>query len=469
MSRPAWTVGLLPVVFAIGCSSPPAQTTPAVTPDDPSIPRPAPRGPLTAPVPQSEPRGLVGPSGSVGIEVYRKRRRALMDKIGAGAALITQNMKWTGDRDGMDYYYLTGIEEDGGALLLAPTAKPYPEVLFLATRNEEGDRWTGERSILPSKALELSTGIARLSRERGVPRALVDACEHAGGLVFVGDFGAGGPAGAGAGKELPRDIQLLSSARERTLGFCKVKDMHGLISAMREVKEPLELELMRKAIAYTAAGHETALHAVHPGAREFEVKDQIEDAFRRAGGRHLSYDSITGSGPNGAVLHYPKDDRVMKDGELIVIDAAAEAEMYAADVTRTLPVGGKFTKEQRDIYEIVLAAQKAGIAAARAGVTVADIDRATRKVVEDAGYYDFYLHPCCHFVGLQVHDSGDYEAPLPVNAVITVEPGIYLPQRGFGVRIEDEILITSSGAEVLTKAIPKEVDDIEHRMTQPVK
>jgi Xaa-Pro aminopeptidase len=231
---------------------------------------------------------------------------------------------------------------------------------------------------------------------------------------------------------------------------------------------------MRKAIAATAAGHATALHAVHSGAREFEVKDAIEDAFRRAGSRHLSYDSITGSGPNGAVLHYPKDDRVMKDGELIVIDAAAEVEMYAADVTRTLPVGGKFTKDQRDIYEIVLAAQKAGIAAAKAGVTVGDIDRATRKVIEDAGYYDYYLHACCHFVGLQVHDSGDYEAPLPANAVITVEPGIYLPQRGFGVRIEDEILITPSGAEVLTKAIPKEADELERlmaetTMTQPAK
>lgn len=462
MHRHAWAF----VLLATACSSPPAQPTAAVTPDDPAIPRPAPRGPLTVAIPQTEPRGLVGPSGSVGIEVYRKRRRALMEKIGSGAALVTQDMEWTGDRDGMDYYYLTGIEEPGGALVVSPTAKPYKERLFLSTRNDERDRWTGERSILPSKALEVASGIARIGREPALPMALLEACDHDGGLVFVGDFVPGSFA---LGKELPRGIQLINKARERTLGFCKLKDMHGLISGMREVKEPLELELMRKAIAYTAAGHEAALHAVHPGVREFEVKDAIEDAFRRAGSRHLAYDSITGSGPNGAVLHYPKDDRVMKDGELIVIDAAGEAEMYAADVTRTLPVGGKFTKDQREIYEVVLAAQKAGIAAAKAGVTVGDIDRATRKVVEDAGYYDYYLHPCCHFVGLQVHDSGDYEAPLPANAVITVEPGIYLPQRGFGVRIEDEILITPSGAEVLTKAIPKEADEIERRMTAPTK
>src|SRR5262249_49149276 len=186
----------------------------------------------------------------------------------------------------------------------------------------------------------------------------------------------------------------------------------------------------------------------------------------RAGARHISYDSITGSGPNGAVLHYPNDNRVMKDGELIVIDAAAEAEFYAADVTRTLPVGCKYSKEQRDIYDIVLRAQAAGIAAAHAGVTVDEIDRATRKVVEDAGYYDYYIHSCCHFVGLQVHDAGDYGAPLPANSVITVEPGIYLPQRGFGVRIEDEILITPSGAEVITKDIPKDPDELERSMAK---
>jgi len=203
---------------------------------------------------------------------------------------------------------------------------------------------------------------------------------------------------------------------------------------------------------------------VRPGAHEFEVKDAVEDAFRRAGSRHIAYSTITGSGANGAVLHYPQDDRVLRDGELIVIDAGAEAEMYATDVTRTLPVGGKFTKEQRELYEIVLRAQKAGIAAAKAGVMVEDIDRATRKVIEDAGYYDYYIHSCCHFVGLEVHDAGDYDAPLPAGAVLTVEPGVYLPQRGMGVRIEDEVLITANGAELLTGAIPREVDEVEKRM-----
>lgn len=154
----------------------------------------------------------------------------------------------------------------------------------------------------------------------------------------------------------------------------------------------------------------------------------------------------------------------MRDGELVVVDAGAEAELYATDVTRTYPVNGKFTPDQREIYNLVLRAQAAGIAAAKPGATIRAVDQAARKVVDDAGYHDAFIHGCCHFVGLEVHDTGDYELPLPVGAVITVEPGVYLPQRGFGVRIEDEVLITATGAEVLTCAVVKDADEIERRM-----
>jgi len=274
-------------------------------------------------------------------------------------------------------------------------------------------------------------------------------------LTYVGALSGEG--------DKPKVMDYYAKTMERVYG-CKTNDLHLTLARMREVKEPEELALMRKAIEYTAAGHAQAIKVIRAGAREFEVKDAVEDAFRHAGARHVAYDSIVGSGRDGAVLHYPKDDRTMNDGELLLIDAAAEAENYASDVTRTYPVNGKYSKEQRDIYDVVLRAQAAGIAAAKAGVTVEQIDLATRKVVEDAGYYDYYVHGCCHFVGLAVHDAGDYFAPLPVGAVITVEPGIYLPDRGLGVRIEDEILITATGAEVLSKAIPKDPDEIERLM-----
>jgi Xaa-Pro aminopeptidase len=261
----------------------------------------------------------------------------------------------------------------------------------------------------------------------------------------------------------PKVMQAYADTLDRSYG-CKVNDLHGTLGRMREVKAADELQLMRRGIEHTAAGHARILEVLRPGMREFELKDAVEDAFRRSGSRHVAYESIVGSGANGAVLHYPKDDRAMRAGELVVVDAGAEEQYYATDVTRTYPVNGKFTSEQREIYDLVLRAQAAGIAAARPGVTTRAIDQAVRKVIDDAGYHDAFIHGCCHFVGLEVHDVGDYEAPLPAGAVLTIEPGIYLPQRGFGVRIEDEVLITATGAEVLTRAVIKDPGEIEQRM-----
>jgi len=443
----------------LALSGPAAAADPA---EDRSVPRAAPVGGLAAPVPGMPEIPPVGPRGTLGPDVYRRRRQAVMEKFKTGAALVVNEMKFEGAREGMDFYYLTGIDEPEAGLLLQPTAKPPPfhtmarEILFLSPLDSEGERVHGARAMLPSNALEVSTGIATILRLRALPTALVDACVHRGGLVYLGRFVADP-------RPKPRVMELYGKTLERTYG-CKVSDLNGTLARMREVKEPAELQLMRQAIAYTGAGHAAALKAIRPGATEFQVKDAVESAFRKAGSRHVAYDSIVGSGTNSTFLHYPKDDRTMKAGELILIDAAGEAEYYAADITRTYPVNGKYTAEQRVLYDIVLKAQNAGIAAARAGVRVADVDAAVRKVIEDAGYGDYAIHGCCHFVGLEVHDAGDYDAPLPAGAVITVEPGIYIPQRGTGVRIEDEILITAGGSELLSGAIPRDPGEIERLM-----
>jgi len=431
--------------------------------EDAAVPRPSPAGPLSTAIPGMPELPPVGPRGTLSADVYRRRRHALMEKFKTGAALVTNEMTFDGLREGMDFYYLTGIDEAGAALLLEPTAPPTPfynsarESLFLTSLEVETERWHGARAELPSNSLEVATGFAAIHRLSSLPGTLVYACLHRGGLTYLGDFVA-------EPRPRPKVMDFYAKATERTYGCREVHDLNGTIARMREVKEPAELALMRQAIVYTGAGHAAGLQAVHPGAHEYDVKDAVENAFRRAGSRHVAYDSIVGSGTDSAFLHYGKDDRVMKSGELILLDVAGEAEYYAADVTRTLPVNGKFSPDQRAIYEIVLKAQAAGIAAAKAGVRVGDIDAATRKVIAEAGYNDYYIHGCCHFVGLEVHDAGDYDAPLPAGAVITVEPGIYLPQRGFGIRIEDEILITPTGAELLTAAIPKDPAELERLM-----
>jgi Xaa-Pro aminopeptidase len=419
------------------------------------VPKQFPVGKYMAPSVSPEPRPI-GPTGTLGADVYRKRRKALMDRLKTGVTLVVNEGRFEGSREGMDFYYLTGIDEPGAALLLDPSS-PDSEVLFLRTLDVERNQWEGERAKLPSSLLESTSGIAQIRRIDRLPQALLRACGH-GGLNYAGQLVA-------APAPKPKVLTYYSDALERSPHeSCRINDKHDTIARMREAKEPEEVKLMRRAIEHTAAGHARILEVLKPGIREFELKDVIEDAFRKSGSRHLAYDSIVGSGPNGAILHYPKDDRAMKAGELVLVDAAAEEQYYATDVTRTYPVSGKYSPEQREIYGIVLKAQAAGIAAAKPGVTTRTLERAVRKVIDDAGYHDAFIHGCCHFVGLEVHDAGDYDAPLPVGAVLTVEPGIYLPQRGFGIRIEDEILITPNGAEVITKAVPKDPDEIERRM-----
>jgi Xaa-Pro aminopeptidase len=191
------------------------------------------------------------------------------------------------------------------------------------------------------------------------------------------------------------------------------------------------------------------------------VQTQIEYAFYAAGATGLSYPSIVGSGPNGAVLHWDQNNRLLSDGDLVVIDAAGEYGRYAADVTRTYPVSGHFTEEQAAVYRAVYQAQEDIFAAIRPGVTMTDLQHAAEESLRRSGHLADFIHGFGHFVGLDVHDAGEFEKPLPAGAVFTVEPGIYLPQRGFGVRIEDEVLITDKGYKLLTADIPRKLEDVE--------
>ena len=180
----------------------------------------------------------------------------------------------------------------------------------------------------------------------------------------------------------------------------------------------------------------------------------------------MLFRSIVGSGANSTILHYPQSERVMQDGELLLMDMACEYAHYATDITRTVPVNGRFTAEQRKIYDVVLAAQEKALAMVKPGVYWEDVDQAARDVVTAAGYGDFFIHGLGHFVGLDVHDAGAYLEPLQAGMVLTVEPGIYLPDRGFGVRIEDEVLVTENGARLLTDGLPRSAADVERWMAE---
>ena len=197
------------------------------------------------------------------------------------------------------------------------------------------------------------------------------------------------------------------------------------------------------------------------GVSERDVQTQLEYAFFANGGTGLSYSSIVGSGPNGAVLHWDQNSRLLQNGDLVVVDAAAEYGRYASDVTRTYPVSGHFTPEQARVYRAVYEAQEAIFAAIKPGVSMADLQHAAEESMRRSGYLANFIHGFGHFVGLDVHDGGDYEKPIPLGAVFTVEPGVYLPEQGFGIRIEDEVLMTDHGYRLLTSSIPRKLEDVE--------
>jgi Xaa-Pro aminopeptidase len=259
--------------------------------------------------------------------------------------------------------------------------------------------------------------------------------------------------------EVSPDLNMFRKVVER-VATAKIEENVNLLPSMRAIKSPAELKLMRKAIEITTAGYAAAAKVIRPKASEEFVSQTLDQAYRRGGAQGVAYNNIVGSGISGTVLHYNDCTGTLEKGDLLVIDSGCAYKNYASDVTRTYPVGGTFTSEQRDVYEVVLAAQLASIKVAKAGATFTDVDEASRQVIENAGYGDAFIHGIGHQLGIQVHDASP-DGPLQPGMVITIEPGIYLPDKKFGVRIEDDILILRKGNEVLTAAIPKTAADVE--------
>jgi Xaa-Pro aminopeptidase len=397
-----------------------------------------------------------------GPEVYRARRARLLSlmKKGAGILLSATHADHEADGQAPNFFYLTGLDDErDAALLLAPDNVPEErEQLFLAAALPERDRWTGYRALLPSRAVEQRIGFDRIGRIDNFPLLLALTLQQHKELHYFGPVTA-------YDADAPKVLDLSEKATKRVVGS-KLVDSHLLLGRMRMVKEPREVEKIQKATDITIAGHLEAMKRVRPGMREWELKQIVEDAFHKGGARHLSYPSIVGGGPDGCVLHYPNDDRAIADGELVLIDAGAELDHYATDVTRTFPASGKFTPEQRQVYETVLKAQNAALAKVKPGVTWGELQRAAEKVMSDAGYYEYFIHGVGHHVGLQVHDLEGWSRfePIAEGSVITIEPGIYIPGKKLGVRIEDTILVTKSGPKLLSGALPRDPDEIERLM-----
>ena len=395
------------------------------------------------------------------------RRRALAARIGRGVALIPAAHERDVERDYVQdndfrqtntFFYLTELETQDAWLLIVAGGEAATTVLFLPPRAPSQERWTGLRLGPDSTAARLS-GIGRVLPTDSLDRMLAAL------------FRASGPIYA------PLDVTTRDEPRLKELVFSgrDVRNLRPLVDSMRLVKDGDEIARMRKAIDISAAGHVAAMQAARPGVWEYELEAVLEAAFRRNGADRLGYPSIVGSGPNSTTLHYDVNRRQTRDGDLVVVDAGAEWGQYTADVTRTFPVNGKFTPRQKAIYDLVLATQQTAFDSTRPGATVAQLNRIAREYLRahsgtlcGAQSCDgYFIHGLGHWLGMDVHDVGDYGTPLKPGMVLTLEPGIYLPAESLGVRIEDDVLVTATGGEWLSAKAPKTTVEIERLMSRP--
>jgi Xaa-Pro aminopeptidase len=360
---------------------------------------------------------------------YQSRRARLAEQIRGKALYLeaapeSELVKYYPEPN---FYYLTGFDEPAAALLLDATKDTVEETLYLPARNPREERWTGVK-LGPGPEAERATGFAHVVAITSA-EARVRELRAAGVTVMTS-----------------KDREFLSR-----------------IEALRQVKSASEIALLEKAINITMQGIRSAAKTIAPGAMEYEVEAALEFDFRRLGAERPGFPSIVGSGPFSTILHYNASTRKMQSGDLVVVDVGAEYSGYTADVTRTFPVSGKFSPRQREIYQIVLDAQKAATAAVKPGATIRDVHGAAVNVIRAKGYNQYFIHGTSHHLGLEVHDVGDVNRPLTAGMVITVEPGIYIPEESLGVRIEDDVVVTADGMRHLSP-LPREIDEIEALM-----
>jgi Xaa-Pro aminopeptidase len=426
--------------------------------------------------------------------VFAERRRRLLATLGSDAVAVfpaaPERMR-SNDveyryRQQSDFYYLTGFAEPGAVCVLQPGHPDHEYVLFVRPRDRERETWTGRRAGVEGAMIEYGADKAYPidELEQHLPKWVAERdrlyCALAGNDAFA-----------------QRALQWLAhgrASRQRTgTGAVGLLDAAEPVHEMRLFKGPEELAAMRRAAEISAEAHVAAMRAARPGGWEYEIEALIEYTFRRRGAAGPAYPSIVASGANATILHYTTNDRQLGPDELLLIDAGAEYDCYCADVTRTFPTARRFAGRARDVYALVLAAQRAAIAAVRPGARFDDPHREAVRVlvdgilslgilrglaeemIEKELYKPLYMHRTSHWLGMDVHDVGRYKRPdgarvLEPGMVLTIEPGLYIADfledvapawHGIGVRIEDDVLVTPAGCEVLTAAVPKSIEAIE--------
>ena len=437
------------------------------------------------------------PDPAVESGLFHRRRAILMERLGDSVAVVPTAPEQPRNGDGhypfrpdSDFHYLTGFPEPEALAVLAPGREEGEFILFCRERDEKQETWHGRRAGLEG-------AVERYGADQAHPIGklpeLLPALLEERDRVYCG---------LGRRPELDaRLIEIIAGIKSRGRRGARapraLADLDPLLHEMRLVKDSEELEIMRRAAALSAEAHCAAMRSCRPGRYEYEIQAELEYRFRLGGSPAPAYPSIVAGGANACILHYTENDQLLRDGDLLLIDAGAELECYAADITRTFPVNGRFSAGQRAVYEVVLAAQKAAIGVVRAGepwnryhevvvevltdglVELGLLAGERAGLVEQESYKRFYMHRAGHWLGMDVHDVGDYKVdgewrPLEPGMVLTVEPGLYIAAaddidprwHGIGVRIEDDVLVRDDGCEILTGGVPREIEEIERLMAE---
>jgi len=412
---------------------------------------------------------------------FRLRRQSLASKINGGAVLLFASNEAEGPNDLYGYrpddnfFYLSGWSEPGAALLIVGGANSqdhsYTEILFLPNHNPSQEKWTGPKLGADSPDASKVTGFDHIEVLDNLRSELVRLLPPRKATVFT-DIVAGDEI---SNSTAPLDWLKRANAFPVGVSF---QDVRPMLASLRTYKDSGEIERIRHATDASMAAHFAAMRTVKPGMTEREISALMQYEWGKRGCERPAYAPIVGSGFDSTVLHYSDDSGTMQSGDLVVIDAAGEYSMYASDITRTLPVAGKFTARQREIYDIVLGAQQAAAAAFRSGKS--HLRRDQSDSLHDVAYNyinthgkdlhgeplgKYFIHGLGHYVGLNVHDTGDYDVPLGPGAVFTLEPGIYIPEEKLGVRIEDILYVDQDGKLInLTGNLPHTADDVERAM-----
>lgn len=395
----------------------------------------------------------------LGLDDYRARRervlKALNGAVGlffAGDAAVPADGPW---KPHATFEYLTGIVgEPGACVMFDPQAEnPAREsVLFLRPLNPEIEVYDGRREPI-SGALREKHGFRTVLRTNLLASTLTALARKRKRLACLHSFAVyDAPASP--------DLAVFRKVGERVPGVA-IEDKSNVLPLMRACKDKKELALMEEAMRITGAGFGAALKMIRPGVNEKDIQKAIEGTFDREGASGTAYGSIVGSGYNATVLHYHDNTAKVNDGEAICIDAGAKFGGYCADVTRTFPANGTFSKRQRELYDLVFEALEAAIAAVKPGKHLFHADDAARAVLRKGGVEDKYVHGIGHQLGMEVHDVTPDDA-LQAGMVVTIEPGVYLPEEKIGIRIEDDILVTAKGNRNLTgRLVPREAREVE--------